>query len=155
MSEKIEKQEVLNEVSTETVDGSISDQVFGASAQVMATFDTTSEEGSDKAFNMMNDCDHGVADKLGETINLKDVLMHPVKFMDENTGEMIDGVRTVLIDADGTTYGATSSGLFNALKQFFGIKGHPITWSEPKPIKIVEKRSRKGFRFYTIQIVSK
>lgn len=157
MSEKIKEvaQEEVTDLSVELQDGSIANDVFGSQAQVMTTFDTSTEEGSDKAFNMMNNADFGIADKLGETILLKDVLMHPVEFMDETTGEVVKGVRTVLIDADGKTYGATSSGLFNALKQFFGIKGHPSTWSEPKAIQIVEKRSRKGFRFYTIQIVAK
>lgn len=156
MSKETMELEVQNELLTETkAVGSVSEQLFGAKAQVLATFDLTNEEGSDKAFNLMNDADHAVGDVLGETILLKDVLIHPVQFTDEATGELIDGYRTVLIDADGTSFGATSSGLFNALQQFFSIKGHPNTWSEPKAIKIVEKKGRRGFKFYTIQIVTK
>lgn len=156
MSKELEvvQNEVVTEVETQQV-GSVAEQLFGAKAQVLTSFDTHTEDGSDKAFNLMNDADFAVGDKLGETILLKDILIHPVQFTDETTGEVIDGFRTVLIDAEGVSYGATSSGLFNALKQFFSIKGHPSTWSEPKAIKIVEKKGRRGFKFYTIQIVTK
>lgn len=163
MSKELEVQnEVLPEVTQEvkttatslTV-GSVEDQVFGAKAQVLTSFDIDTEEGSDKAFNLMNEADHGVGDTLGTTIMLKDVMIHPVQFQDDQTGELIEGYRCVLIDADGTSYGATSKGLFNALSQFFAIKGHPNTWSEPKPIRVVEKKGRRGFKFYTIQIVTK
>jgi len=34
----------------------------------------------------------------------------------------------------------------------FGILGQPSEWAGPLPITVVEQKSRKGYRFFTIKI---
>ena len=35
----------------------------------------------------------------------------------------------------------------------FGIFGTPNTWTEPLTIKVIERRSRRGFKFFSIEPV--
>jgi hypothetical protein len=92
-----------------------------------------------------------IADHLNEVIHLKDVIVQATTLADDS-GEERDALRTILIDADGKAYAAVSDGLFKYLQNMFAILGNPTTWSEPLAIRVVEKRGRKGFRFFTVQL---
>ena len=93
-----------------------------------------------------------LSDNLGKTINLKDVVVLPVTSENEETGEIEEYERTTLIDADGKAYAAGSSGVVSSLKNLFGVFGEPNTWEKPLPIKGVEKKGRKGFKFFSIEL---
>jgi len=93
-----------------------------------------------------------LSDHLGKTIQLKDVIVQPVQSENEQTGEVEDYLRTTLIDADGTAYSAGSSGVASSLRNMFDVLGEPGTWPEPLPIKVVEKKGRKGFKFMSIEL---
>ena len=94
-----------------------------------------------------------LADNLGKTILLKDVIVQPVTSENEQTGEIEEYLRTTLIAADGTAYSAGSGGVASSLKNLFDVLGEPSSWTEPLPIKVVEKKGRKGFKFFTIELV--
>jgi hypothetical protein len=87
---------------------------------------------------------------VGETIQLKDFVLQATTVVDEQTKEERDAVRIILIDADGTALACVSDGMVKALQNMVAIMGQPGTWDEPLAIKVVEKRSRRGFRFMTI-----
>lgn len=93
-----------------------------------------------------------LSDHLGETIVLKDVVVLPVTSENEETGEVDEYERTTLIDVNGSAFAAGSSGVVSSLKNLFGVFGEPSTWAEPLPIKVVEKKGRKGFKFMTIEL---
>lgn len=93
-----------------------------------------------------------IADNLDTVIRLSHVVTQAVTISDDKTGEMTDAVRVILIDADGVSYAAVSEGLMGSLRDVFGIMGHPTTWPEPLPIKVVEKRGRSGYRFMKIEL---
>lgn len=93
-----------------------------------------------------------VADHLDETIALKDVIVQATTMVDEKTGEERDALRTILIDAEGTSYAAMSDGLFKALQNIFAIMGNPNSWDAPLPIVVTEIKGRKGYRFFTVKI---
>jgi hypothetical protein len=63
-----------------------------------------------------------------------------------------DVPRTILLTDDGTAYAAVSDAILGSLRDVFGIMGHPSEWTEPLPVKVVEKRGRSGFRFYKIEL---
>lgn len=85
-----------------------------------------------------------LSESLGKTINLIDVTVQIVELENESTGEVADQPRITLIDADGTSYHATSPSLLNRLEVFFGILGEPSEWGgEPEPVKVVKKKSGK------------
>lgn len=98
-----------------------------------------------------------VDDNLGKVINLKDVVVQAIDIAntDDVTGEVssVEAARIILLDADGTSYAAVSTGLFRALTNLFGILGQPHTWPSPVPIIVVKERAtRNAGHYFTIKL---
>lgn len=88
-------------------------------------------------------------EKVGETIAIKDVIISTAQFTDDETGEVTEGLRTTLIDADGNAYHASSKGIALAMRQVFNVLGEPGSWEEPLEAKV--KQVQKGkFRVLTL-----
>lgn len=94
-------------------------------------------------YNASNNPDHKVGDYINKTIMVKDVLVEVIDLVDEETGEMVQAPRVVLIDDKNKTYQAVSSGIFNAVKKAIQIFGEP-TWDEPLPCLIKQLSVKNG-----------
>jgi hypothetical protein len=94
-----------------------------------------------------------LADNLGTIINLANVVVQPIDMpvdeKDPSKGTQ-KAPRIILVDADGTSYAAISTGVLKSLQNFFGLLGYPHTWPRPLPVAASEARSRNGFRFMTL-----
>ena len=116
-----------------------------AASQMYCSIVTDGTPASKAAvFNAVNSPDRKVSEYIGEVINLKDIVAHPITLCDENTGEMLDALRIVLIDEDGTSYEAVSNGIANAISRIIQIFGQPETWEAPIKVKPVQKQTRNG-----------
>ena len=108
-------------------------------------------------FNAINGADEQVADHIGEVLEIVDVVAHPVELADEETGEIVECLRTVLIDKSGKTYVAVSQGITSALSKVFSIVGMPDggAWhKEPVKMKIKQVKTRNGMnKVNTIELV--
>lgn len=93
-----------------------------------------------------------IADNLGKTIKLANVVVQSVEMENEQTGELANQPRVILIDDKGAAFHAISGGILKSVENLFGILGHPSTWPGPVSVQIVEEKSRRGFRFYTIKL---
>lgn len=88
-------------------------------------------------------------EKVGESINIKDVIISTAQFTDDDTAEITEGLRTTIIDSDGNAYHASSKGIALALRTAFNVLGEPQTWEEPLEAKV--KQVTKGkFRVLTL-----
>lgn len=88
-------------------------------------------------------------EKIGEEIAIKDVVISTAQFSDDETGEVTEGLRTILIDADGNAYHASSKGVALAMRQVFNVMGEPSKWEAPLVAKV--KQVTKGkFRVITL-----
>ena len=105
-----------------------------------------------KIFNAINNAEEKLDDHKNEVLNIVDVVAHPISIVDENTGELIETVRVVLIDENGVGYAAVSEGIVSSLQKLFGIVGQP-SYNPPLSMKVVEQKTRKGFKTNTIQLV--
>lgn len=94
-------------------------------------------------FNASNNPDERIADHINQTIVVRDVLAEQVEMADEDTGEVANAVRVVLIDTDGKSYQAISTGIYSALKRAIQIFGEP-TWDEGLPVVIKQVAVAKG-----------
>ncbi len=112
--------------------------------------DDGSRESKVAIYNAMNDVDAKISDFVGETLEIVDVIAHSIDMLDEQTGEVIKSVRTVLVGKDGTNYQAVSGGVVSSLQKIFNIVGYP-SWKD-NPIKVIprEQRTRRGFRTLTL-----
>lgn len=119
------------------------------------------DDGSRKTkvaiFNAVNGADEQISDHIGEVIEIVNVVAHPVQLADEVTGEVVNALRTVLIDKNGKTYTAVSQGITSALSKIFSIIGTPENgaWEkEPVKMKIRQIKTRNGNnKVNTIELV--
>lgn len=94
-------------------------------------------------YNASNNPEHKVADFINKTINVKDVLVELIQVENEETGELEEAPRVVLIDEKGEAYQAVSAGMFSAIKKAIQIFGQP-TWDEPLPMLIKQVSVKRG-----------
>jgi hypothetical protein len=90
------------------------------------------------------------ADNLGKTIQLKDIIIQVIPMTDEQTGEVVDQPRILLLDDEGTAYHAISSALLRSLNNIIGIMGEPSTWEAPVPATLV-KAGQGTRQYYTLK----
>lgn len=122
------------------------------SAEFYSSLSLTSRADKLKVLNAVNNSTP-LVDMVGKNVLIKDVVMQSVQIVkDADTGEVDSAIRTVLIDAEGNAYHATSKGLVQSLRQVFKMFGEP-TWDEPLEANVREQRGRNGFRFITLDFV--
>ena len=83
-------------------------------------------------------------------IDLHYFYCHRVEMVSSRDGEIVEPIRVVLIDKDGTCYGFVSDFLVRELDTLIETWGNG-PWYEPLKIRVVSAQSRKGNRFYSIQ----
>lgn len=112
----------------------------------------TDEDSKRKLFNATATPQETVSDHINEIIDIQHVFVEPVQIVDENTGEVSDAPRIVLISPDGTGYQAVSKGIFNAVRRIISIFGEPGQWERPLRVKI--KQIKKGaYNILTLELV--
>ena len=121
-------------------------------------FCSIADDGTRKSkiaiYNAINSADENLADHIGEVIEVVDVVAHPVTLADEQTGEIVEALRTVLVAKDGKTYTAVSQGITNSLQRVFSIVGMPSWKDEPVKMKIKQVKTRNGNnKVNTIELV--
>ena len=114
-------------------------------------FDTSTMDGKMALYNAMQTPDK-VDDHLNEELDVTNVLAQAVEVMNNETGEMRQSTRVVVVAEQGN-YAAASPPLAHAFGNLFTVFGTPNTWAEPLKLKIVERKSRNGYKFFDIQPV--
>lgn len=109
-------------------------------------------ESAARIYNAVNRKGEPLDDHKNETLEIVDIAAHPVSLVDENTGEVVQALRVVMIDKDGKNYDAVSQGIASSLQKIFGIVGMP-TYNPPLALRVVEQKTRKGFKTNTIELV--
>ena len=107
------------------------------------SFQVDSSESQVKLYNAMNSPEYRVKDMINKPIYLVDAIMVPCTLADESTGEVYDAVRTILIDKDGHTYAATSTGIMSSVRNLFNVFG-TLHFDEPVKVVPIEVRVKRG-----------
>lgn len=114
-------------------------------------------DGSRKAaiaiYNAVNNKGESLDDHKGEVLEIVNFAAHPVTLTDENSGEVVEALRVVLVDKKGINYDAVSQGIASSLQKIIAIVGMAPWDVEPLKIKVVEQKTRKGFKTNTIELV--
>lgn len=114
-------------------------------------------DGSRKAavaiYNAVNNKGESLDDHKNEVLEIVNFAAHPVTLTDENTGEVVEALRIVLVDKKGVNYDAVSQGIASSLQKIIAIVGMAPWDAEPLKIKVVEQKTRKGFKTNTIELV--
>lgn len=81
------------------------------------------KEQAKAVYNAMNNPTHRLRDFVNKKILVENVLIEVNDVMNEDTGEIDRVPRTVLIAPDGTSYQATSKGVFTSIKNAYQAFG--------------------------------
>ena len=114
--------------------------------------DTSTREGKIKLYSALQNAEK-LDEHLNEPLEMVNAVAQAVQVTDDQTGEVSNTVRVIIVTADNKAYAATSPTLAAGLTTLFGIFGTPNAWSEPLTIKVIERRSRRGFKFFSIEPV--
>lgn len=87
----------------------------------------------------------------GQTINVTNIGRQAVTMVDSNTGEIVQGVRTILFTDDGKLYSCVSEGIGKSLGMIFRLWKQP-PWNPPLPLIMREMPVGGGKRFYYVEV---
>lgn len=125
--------------------------VNGANA-VSHFFDTTAMDGKMALYNAMQTSGK-VDEHLNEPLHVTNVLAQAIEVANQETGEIDSSIR-VVIHAEEGDFAAASPTLAHAFGNLFSVFGTPDTWEHPLVLKVVEKKSRRGYKFFDLELVS-
>lgn len=115
-------------------------------------FDTTTMDGKMALYAAMQTSDK-VDEHLNEPLHVINVLAQAIEVANQETGE-IDSSTRVVIHAEEGDFAAASPTLAHAFGNLFAIFGTPDKWAAPVVLKVVEKKSRRGYKFFDLELVS-
>ena len=130
-----------NAMST-TNDKMLDFNAFNRETNQFVSFRAEDMKSKVRLFNAMNQPKYKVSDMINKKIKLKDVILMNVQ-MEGEDGEMDTGIRSVLIDADGNAYNATSNGIFSSLTNLYMIFG-TLHFEDPLEIMISQIPTKRG-----------
>lgn len=82
------------------------------------------KEQAKTIYNAMNNPTYNLRDFVNKTITVENVLIEIADILNEETGALDRVPRTVLISPDGTSYQATSKGVFTSIKNAYVALGN-------------------------------
>lgn len=104
-------------------------------------------------YNAINAPDYRISEFINKRIDMRDVVINAVVLTagrDDNVpnawtprGEDQDAFRVIIIDKENKTYTATSSGIYNSVKNIFNIFG-TLHFDEPMPVEITQVKTKNG-----------
>jgi hypothetical protein len=130
-----------NAMST-TNDKMLDFNAFNRETNQFVSFRAEDMKSKVRLFNAMNQPKYKVSDMINKKIKLKDVILMNV-IMEGEDGEQDTGIRSVLIDADGNAYNATSNGIFSSLTNLYMIFG-TLHFEDPLEIMISQIPTKRG-----------
>lgn len=93
-------------------------------------------------FNAINSPTKRLKEMINLEVEVKHIYAEQITFIDKETGECTPGVRIVFISPDGTSYQASSKGVFSSVSKMLKIMGEPKNWKSP--VKIKPREISKG-----------
>lgn len=127
---------------TTTNDKMLDFNAFNRETNQFVSFRAEDMKSKVRLFNAMNQPKYKVSDMINKKIKLKDVILMNV-IMEGEDGEQDTGIRSVLIDADGNAYNATSNGIFSSLTNLYMIFG-TLHFEDPLEILISQIPTKRG-----------
>lgn len=106
------------------------------SSNIYCTLVCETVEQKKDLFNLTSNPKRKVSEMINKKIMLKDVYMEEVFLTDEETGEVNQGIRIILIDDKKEGYVCVSKGIKNSLQKLFSIFGTPNQWENPIEIEV-------------------
>lgn len=112
-------------------------------SDMFVSFDPVAPDDKIKLYNAINAPETRIADMVNKPICLIDVIMVKCKINDRGRSAERDAIRVILIDDNGETYAATSSGITNSVRNIFNIFG-TLHFTEGLKVTIEQIKTSNG-----------
>ena len=139
MSKEIAKQDWTEEAALAPV----ADDVLTQETKPFVSFKVETPEDQIKLYNAMNSPQYRVADMINKPINMVDAVLVKCQLVREETGEVYDAIRAIIIDADGNTYAATSTGIVSSLRNMYNVF-HTLHFESPVKVTVQQVTVKRG-----------
>lgn len=117
---------------------------------VVTSFPTDTVERRSKVLELIEGEANKAEDIMGMPFMLQDFICHPIQLESAEGGEIVDAVRTILIDADGNPVACVSQGVLKSLQRIGWAVGRMPPWVPPIKVKLVQRSTGKGRRTYKL-----
>lgn len=114
---------------------------------VFCSMPSGSREDALAVYNMLSGNSGSLAD-LADTgtgeLAAVHVIAHRITLTNEETGEITDATRIILVDEKGEPWGCVSNGIAGSLKKLFSLVGPP-PWTPPirlRPVRVPTSKDR-------------
>lgn len=132
--------------------GRLIDAANGGSNSFLTSIkDDGTRESKIAIYNAINNSDKKVDDYKGKVLEIVNFAAHPIKLISDETGEVNEVLRIVLIDKDGNGYETVAGGVMSSLEKIFGIVGM-APWEPALKVVPTEVKTRKGFKTLTLSL---
>jgi len=119
-----------------------------------STIDTRSQFGKSLLVKCLTGKDQSGDEVINTELAIRDVVVHPVSFTDDETGELVEGLRCVLVTMDHKVIAFVSQGIYKSLcvlsdPAMYG----PPPWPQGLRVKLIQVQTRNARRLYQLQPV--
>lgn len=118
-------------------------EIMGGSSSFYSSFSAQSIDDKKKLYNALNAPDFKIADCINKEIVISDAVLTPVSLVDDDTGEAREAIRSIIVDKNGKTYNATSSGIHASLKNLLNIFG-TLHFDDGLPVIVQQIKTKRG-----------
>lgn len=146
----VETTELVETTGTASLADDI-ERLKSGSVAVMSTFTGDDRDSRVQVLKAMTDSTP-LDEHLGKEIELANFVVQQVDMPNEETGELVQVPRIILVTTDGKALHAISQGVFSALKNITGVLGMPADGYWPVKVKPTQEKTRKGYKVFTLKI---
>lgn len=123
---------------------------LGGRAGILSTIPMESLEERMNVLKAVSNSDN-LSEILGQPLKVKDIVIQAVQMTNEQTGEVQDVPRVILVDKEGAAHHAISAPLFRDVRTLLGIAGDPDGWGDEGIELRVVQEGQKSRQYYTIK----
>lgn len=94
-----------------------------------------------------------ISDMINKRIKVLHIYAEIIQVMSEQTGEMVNVPRVILIDEQGKGYQAVSIGIYNAIQRMIALFGNPADWDKPHTVEVQNVSLANGQHTFNLLMV--
>lgn len=94
-----------------------------------------------------------IADMINKQIRLLHIYIEIIPVVSEQTGEVVNCPRIVLIDEKGKGYQAVSTGIYNSVKRIISLFGEPSSWDRPHTVEVQNVSLKDGQHTFNLAMI--
>lgn|SRR5438552_7847459 len=91
-----------------------------------------------------------MSELIGQEIYFGDYIFHPVELENPDTGEIAEGIRTVLIQPEGLPVACVSVGVLQSIKRIVSQMRSLPPYDPPVKVRVIQKTTRQGRRTFKL-----